>query len=776
VLDDSRSSPRCGHAPDVRIAADEAIRRDHADPALVRDAVDIAVIKVQPSGGVHAALALIASLGLPAVVSSALDTSVGLAAGVRLAAALDTLEYACGLATGLLLATTSWPHPCGPSTGCSTSRPPQRPPGSCAPPYRPPRPPGREADGTDRATPRQRERTQERTHERASGRVETHPTAPECVDRAGPCARRRARPLRCHRRGAVPGSRSAPFAFALDEEPRIRLHVHPDERSAAFVALGIAHVTGRPAAVVVTSGSAVANLHPAVVEADAAGVPLLLLTADRPPELRETGADQTIRQAGIFGTSRALGRRPRGRRGPARCGRDVAGERGPCGRRGDGDRRLRAEAARRAPCSSTCRSANRPCRSPTTGARWRRRSPRRSTWRAVASDARPSRHRAPRRLGDEEIATLATRFAAVERGLIVVGSGAQDHAIADAVHALSRATGWPVLAEGHTAARHRDGALRCWPHLVEHDRFRDTHRPELVVRVGRATLTRALARLVATATTELLVDGTGRWWDPARTLAMTAGELLVADPVDTFMRIADVLAMGTSSVWGDGWRDADARVSTALDAHLDGGGGHDAARVVRAVVADAPLGAHVVVASSMAIRHLDRHTPQRDDLVWHANRGTAGIDGNVSTALGVAIGCAATTGAPVIAIVGDIALLHDTNAWLLEAAVERLDVTVVVLDDDGGTIFDLLPPGAFPAQRHLFATPHGRDLAHLAALHGLGYQRMDAGALGLAAAVGGDRTATPCRLVHVPVAPLTSESSTSTRVVVHEALTVEDAV
>jgi 2-succinyl-5-enolpyruvyl-6-hydroxy-3-cyclohexene-1-carboxylate synthase len=100
-----------------------------------------------------------------------------------------------------------------------------------------------------------------------------------------------------------PGSRSAPFAFALDAEPRIRLHVHPDERSAAFVALGIAQVTGRPAAVVVTSGSAVANLHPAVVEADAAGVPLLLLTADRPPELRETGADQTIRQAGIFGSA-----------------------------------------------------------------------------------------------------------------------------------------------------------------------------------------------------------------------------------------------------------------------------------------------------------------------------------------------------------------------------------------------------------------------------------------------------------------------------------------
>ena len=572
-----------------------------------------------------------------------------------------------------------------------------------------------------------------------------------------------------------PGSRSAPFAFALDAEPRIRLHVHPDERSAAFVALGIAHVTGRPAAVVVTSGSAVANLHPAVVEADAAGVPLLLLTADRPPELRETGADQTIRQANIFGTS-------------VRWAVDL----GVAEDRPDAVVTWRVSAARAVAEARGLGGGapgpvqlNVPFREPTV--------PLTDDGRTVAApfmtplDAgssgigRPSVTvtRAERRLGDAEIATIATRFAAVERGLIVIGSGAQDHATADAVHALSRATGWPVLAEGHTAARHRDGALRSWPHLVEHDRFRDTHRPELVVRVGRAALTRALARLIATATTELLVDAHGRWWDPTRTLATTAGELLVADPSDTFTRIADVLAMGTSSVWGDGWRGADARVSVALDAHLDAGGGHDAARVVRAAVADAPFGAHVVVASSMAIRHLDRHTPQRDDLVWHANRGAAGIDGNVSTALGVAIGCAATTGAPVLAIVGDVALLHDTNAWLLQAAVEQLDVTVVVLDDDGGTIFDLLPPGAFPAQRHLFATPHGRDLAHLAALHGLGYARVTLdGDIGpsveaVASALRGPH-GPGRRLVAVDVAPLRSEASTEVRGIVDRALAVED--
>jgi 2-succinyl-5-enolpyruvyl-6-hydroxy-3-cyclohexene-1-carboxylate synthase len=196
---------------------------------------------------------------------------------------------------------------------------------------------------------------------------------------------------------------------------------------------------------------------------------------------------------------------------------------------------------------------------------------------------------------------------------------------------------------------------------------------------------------------------------------------------------------------------------------------------VREVVANAPLGAHVVVASSMAVRHLDRHTPQREDVAWHANRGTAGIDGTISTALGVAIGTAATSGAPVVAIVGDLALLHDTNGWLLEAAVDALDLTVVVLDDDGGTIFDLLPPGAFSAQRRLFATPHGRDLAHLAALHGVAYERVDAAGVGAAvaaiASTDGDGHAGPRRrLVHGPIPPLDATVSASTRAAVAAAL------
>jgi 2-succinyl-5-enolpyruvyl-6-hydroxy-3-cyclohexene-1-carboxylate synthase len=223
-------------------------------------------------------------------------------------------------------------------------------------------------------------------------------------------------------------------------------------------------------------------------------------------------------------------------------------------------------------------------------------------------------------------------------------------------------------------------------------------------------LTRAIGAWLAHAG-EIVIDAHGRWWDPGHRMR----ELVAADPVDTLTRIATSIGVDTGSAWGDAWREADAAVVSALDHLLASGGGLDGARTVRAAVAAAPAGAHVVVASSLAVRHLDRHGPVRSDVTWHANRGVAGIDGTVSTAHGVALAAQA----PVIAVLGDVALLHDTNGWLLDAGDEEPDLVVVALDDDGGGIFDLLPPGDYPAQRRLFATPHGRDLTRLATLHGV---------------------------------------------------------
>jgi 2-succinyl-5-enolpyruvyl-6-hydroxy-3-cyclohexene-1-carboxylate synthase len=214
--------------------------------------------------------------------------------------------------------------------------------------------------------------------------------------------------------------------------------------------------------------------------------------------------------------------------------------------------------------------------------------------------------------------------------------------------------------------------------------------------------------------------------------------LIAADPCDTLLRIAEVLAVTAGSAWSDSWRAADAEVTTALRAGLDapgtvGASGSSALsgpQVARCVGRSLAAGDALVVGSSLAIRDLDRVAGlDRDDrrlrrsIAVHANRGVAGIDGTVSTALGVALGLPAGKGR-VTALVGDLTCLHDTNAWLLSPDAEALDVTLVVIDDDGGAIFSLLPPAGFPALTRLFTTPHGRDLAHLAALHGLAYERI----------------------------------------------------
>ena len=534
-----------------------------------------------------------------------------------------------------------------------------------------------------------------------------------------------------------PGSRSAPFAFALDAEPRIRLHVHPDERSAAFVTLGLGLASRRPAVVVVTSGTAVANLHPAVLEADAAGVPLLLLTADRPPELRDTGADQTIRQPGIFGASVrwsadlgvAEDREDAVATWRATASRAYHAARGLGGSPGP----VHLNAAFREPTVTDSEDGRMQAPAFVTSLDGRDRS---APWVRSMHVVRVLAH--------DDLVAFARRLVSHERGLILVGSGAEDAASADAVAALSRVTGWPVLAEGHTAARHRPGSLEAWPHLVEHDGFVRDHRPDLVLRLGRTTLSRGLDALLEGRTEEILIDAHGRWWDPRRAMS----ELVVADPVDTLQRVAAEIAVDTSSTWSDEWRAADTAVRVALDEHLSTGGGQVGARAVRAAVRVAAEDASILVASSLAIRHLDRHPERRPDVTWFANRGVAGIDGTVSTALGIALARAAEEQRrPTVAIVGDLAALHDTNAWLLVPDVETLDLTLVVVDDDGGAIFDLLPPSRFPAQRRLFATPHGRDLTRLAALHDLPLVSVSEDQLDQ----GFPRSAGGCRMIHVRI-------------------------
>ncbi|WP_052664453.1 2-succinyl-5-enolpyruvyl-6-hydroxy-3-cyclohexene-1-carboxylic-acid synthase [Nitriliruptor alkaliphilus] len=512
----------------------------------------------------------------------------------------------------------------------------------------------------------------------------------------------------------APGSRSAALAMALHDDPRLRLHVQVDERSAGFLAVGLGRATGRPAAVVVTSGSAVANLHPAVVEAHTGAVPLLLLTADRPPELRGTGANQAIDQLHLFGRSVRWfheagaaddhpGAVAHWRSMAARAVGEALGLAGPAG-----------------PVH-----LNLPFREPTVPASDDGRT--RAEPFSASLDGRPERRpwvsitRTPRHAAPGELAVLAGRLVATERGLIVVG---QTTAPAGPIHALSRATGYPVIAEPPSGAR-LPGALAHAHHLLGHAGFARAHRPDLVIRIGRTGVSRNVASLLGPDVPQVLIDPDGGWHDPDRAVS----HLLVADVAATCTELVDELAVPASSEWADGWAAADAAAADAVAAVLDDGDLPSEPRTARDLAAALPDGTTLVVGSSMPIRDLDQVMCPREGLRVLASRGASGIDGTVSTALGIAIADATSDGArrqPTVALVGDLTLLHDSNGFLLSPDLERVDCTFVVLDNDGGGIFSFLPQAAYPASfERVFGTPHGRDLSHLAAFHELGYHRID---------------------------------------------------
>jgi 2-succinyl-5-enolpyruvyl-6-hydroxy-3-cyclohexene-1-carboxylate synthase len=564
---------------------------------------------------------------------------------------------------------------------------------------------------------------------------------------------------RCGMTDAVlaPGSRSAALAMALHDDPRIRLHVEVDERSAGFLAIGIARATGRAAAVVVTSGSAVANLHPAVVEADTGAVPLLLLTADRPPELRATGANQAIDQLALFGRAVrwfvdvgvAEDRPEMVAYWRSTLGRAWATAVGAMGPPGPVHLNLPFREPTVPVTDDGRSSAAGPFSAPLDGRSGGR------PWVAV--------DRLPTAPDPTMIAALAGRIASVERGLVVVG---QTTAPPGPIHELARAAGWPVVAEPTSNARTGDLVVAHAHHLLAHRGFAASHRPQLVVRVGRTGLSRHLAALLGPDVPQVLVDRDGAWHDPDRAIA----ELVVGDPGAVCSALAAHLGSAAGSDWLDGWLAADAAARWALDGMLDADDAPSEPRVARDLSAALPQGSALVVASSMPVRDLDQFLAPREGIRIIANRGASGIDGFVSTALGVALarGTAVAdassapvpgtegggafggpVGGPTVALAGDLSLLHDANGFLLSPDVERIDATFVVVDNDGGGIFHFLPQAAFPGSfERVFGTPHGRDLAQLAAFHHLGYRRVDTAAA-LTSAVQDATDAGGLQLVHV---------------------------
>jgi 2-succinyl-5-enolpyruvyl-6-hydroxy-3-cyclohexene-1-carboxylate synthase len=515
-----------------------------------------------------------------------------------------------------------------------------------------------------------------------------------------------------------PGSRSTPIALALDRHPAVTTHVHLDERSSAFFALGIAKATGRPVTVATTSGTAAAELLPAVVEGSQARVPLVLLTADRPPRLRGTGANQTIDQVELYGKYVRAYLEP-----PMPTMEEDASVWAETGRAA-----VRASAGLPiGPVQVNCAfdeplvPAGEPFRRATAYAELSFRKP----WEGPVLP--------------EDIERAAGHLSGA-RGIVVAGgmSWGDMHLVLDLADRLE----WPVVAEPTSRGRIPEQALAAGLFLLQSEVWLATHAPEVVLHVGAYPTSRPAQSLVASVRALLVVDvhhpepdpeGRATWRLRAqpedlagalvgRPFARDGEPMLFGVTDSTVPRGKDLEAVRIAPSpmgWRAEWLGADTRARTVVDETLDRWDKPFEGRVARDLAAAIPDDATLVVGSSMPIRDLDFFMAPRNGLRVLANRGASGIDGFVSTALGVA-----AVGAQTYALCGDLTFLHDVGALVWNAR-RGLDAVFVVLNNGGGTIFGYLPQQALLEFERLFETPHGTDLAAICTASGAGHRRVE---------------------------------------------------
>ena len=503
----------------------------------------------------------------------------------------------------------------------------------------------------------------------------------------------------------APGSRSTPLVAALADNKKAQSLVHFDERGTAFAALGYARATGLPAAWITTSGTAVANGLPAVVEAATDGVPMILLTADRPPELRQTGANQTVDQPDIFGdfvrwrfdlpapsldvdpasvlttVDQAVYRAGRSPKGPVHLNL------------------MFREPLIPAPGEDEA---------PAGPERWQ-----------DASEPYTRYATTEPTVNDAEIGALWERLRPVERGLVVAGRLATP-AQGEAVEKFALSLGWPLLPDVGSQVRlggdRRNVAF--YDVLLADAAFVEAHAPEAVLHFGGRALSKRLEGFVARHRPDpyVVVREHPYRLDPGHLVTHS-----VESDVEHFCAALDRAASERPSAsdasWTSGWRAASGKVESVLDRALGGGDGLDEPLVARLVSREVAEGHGLVVASSMPIRDLDAFAAvDGAGVPVAANRGASGIDGTVATAAGFARGI----GGPVTLLIGDLALLHDLNSL---AMLRGLPVTVVVLNNDGGGIFSFLPVSDHkPFFEPFFGTPQGMGFEGAAAMFGLRYE------------------------------------------------------
>jgi len=509
----------------------------------------------------------------------------------------------------------------------------------------------------------------------------------------------------------APGSRSTPLTVAFSRHPEIATFSHLDERSAAFFALGRARQTGRPTPVVCTSGTAAANFHPAILEASESRVPMTVITADRPPELHDSGANQTIDQQKLYGDAvRWYRQLPE----PAADPRKL--------------RSLRVTAAR-ALSESTGTPAgpvhlNTPFEKPLEPT-------------PVAGDVPPEfaenaplaadGHTGPLvgvtqgtvRLDDRECREIVDRLDDADQGLIICGPANEPTPSPEALSDLVTATGFPVLADplsGHRFGPHTEELPVCGGYDSYLD-GREWPDPDVVLRFGASPTSKVLRKYLASVTaSQFVVDPAGGW----REAEFTATDLVVVDPTAFARQVASAEPSPAMDSYRKRFETAERQYwnlvrSECKTEFFEGA-------VLQTVARHAPANATLFVSNSMPVRDLDRFgEPRAVPLTVLGNRGVSGIDGITSTALGAG----SATDDPLVLVTGDLAYYHDMNG-LLALGRCGVDATIVLVDNDGGGIFHKLPIEEFdPPFTEQFKTPHGLDFSATEDIYDLEFQSVE---------------------------------------------------
>jgi 2-succinyl-5-enolpyruvyl-6-hydroxy-3-cyclohexene-1-carboxylate synthase len=506
----------------------------------------------------------------------------------------------------------------------------------------------------------------------------------------------------------APGSRSTPLAVMLAEHPDIKLWTHLDERSASFFALGMAKASREPVGLLCSSGTAAANFYPAVIEARYSRVPLIVMTADRPPELQDVGAPQTIDQNRIYGeharwyANVAL---PESTPDMLRYARSIAGR--------------AVSVATSEPAGAV--HLNFPFREPLMPI-----PPEAET--AIARADRPvfAARQGPRTPHPGSVTELAKGLMASRKGLLVCGPQ-DDPDLGPIVAQLGRTLGFPVLADPlslvRTGQHHSEIIMDSYDAFLKDQAICEMLQPEVIIRFG--ALPTAKPFLLYSQrypdTWNILVDGADGWNDPA----LLSNEVIHADPVrfcEALTNAVDVSEFDPHPGWSSDWIAIDRTTRASLTASIDDCDALFEGRVFQELSRMLPGGSTLYAGNSMPVRDMDTFFAGGEhQFRFLSNRGANGIDGVVSSALGAST---ASEG-PTVLVIGDLSFYHDMNG-LLAAKLHDLNATIVLINNDGGGIFSFLPQAAHPEHfEALFGTPHGLNFEPAARLYDLHHQRID---------------------------------------------------